>query len=178
VSRVSGESLPALCLLLFADGATFSFFTTPLLLEYGKHHPPWQVAVAGGASSALGNIVQLWLLRQALSDRWPWMRRLAPRRERLAETLSRYPSASFLALVVARATPMPDAPLKLVAAATGYPYRRYFLAILLGALPYYFALALVGNVVQIPTPWLIAVGAGLAIALIVDLWRRRGRDRS
>ena len=45
---LSPESLVVLCLLLFADGATFSFATTPLLLQYGKFHEPWQVAVFGG----------------------------------------------------------------------------------------------------------------------------------
>ena len=38
--------------------------------------------------------------------------------------------------------------------------------------------ALLGNVVKIPTPWLIGVGVALAIALIVDLWRKRGRGAS
>jgi len=32
----SADSLWAMCLLLIADGATFAFFTTPLLLRYGQ----------------------------------------------------------------------------------------------------------------------------------------------
>jgi ribonucleoside-triphosphate reductase len=169
---LSGESLLFLCLLLFVDGATFAFATTPLLLQYGKFHAPWSVAVAGGAASALGSAVQLWALRWLLASGQPWMRRFVPSREKLQATLERYPSASFVALMVARATPLPDAPLKLVAAAAGYPIPRYALAIFLGALPYYFALALIGRAVQIPN-WVIFGALGLlAVGVVADRLRR------
>jgi uncharacterized membrane protein YdjX (TVP38/TMEM64 family) len=176
---LSGESLVVLCILLFVDGATFAFATTPLLLQYGKFHEPWAVAVAGGAASALGSAVQLWILRWLLSSKQPWMRRFAPSREKLEATIDHHPSASFVALMVARATPLPDAPLKLVAAAGGYPIPRYALAIFLGALPYYFALALIGAVIEIPN-WVIfaAIGA-LAIGRARSEARRsRGAGRS
>src|SRR5262245_60443645 len=103
----------------------------------------------------------------------PWMRRFAPSQEKLTQALAKFPAASFVALMVARATPLPDAPLKLVAAAVGYSPLRYGLAIFLGALPYYYALAWVGEVVKIPT-WIL-VTASVAIVLFagVDWWRRR-----
>ena len=172
---MSPESLWILCLLLFVDGATFAFFTTPLLLQFGKFHAPWLVALAGGGASALGSVVQLLVLRWALSSNHPWTRRWTPSRDKLAATLEKYPSASFLALLLARATPLPDAPLKLVAAAVGYPAVRYGVAIFLGALPYYFVLALVGSKVKIPA-WVL-VGAGVAIVLgaLIDAWRKRRR---
>lgn len=169
------EALWVLCLLLFVDGATFAFATTPLLLEYGKFHSPWLVAVAGGAASALGSAVQLLVLRWALSARQPWMQRFAPSRARLETALARYPSASFTALMIARATPLPDAPLKLVAAAVGYPIPRYALAIFLGALPYYFALALLGRTLRIPTWILVSAAVVLGVAVLVDRFRRHGR---
>jgi membrane protein YqaA with SNARE-associated domain len=171
---VSGESLWVLCLLLFADGATFAFATTPLLLQYGKFHEPWRVAVLGGAASAAGSAFQLLVLRWALAERHPWTRRFAPSRERLAEALARYPSASFVALMVARATPLPDAPLKLVAAAVHYPIPLYGLAVFLGALPYYFALALLGRTFKIPGWILVAAAAAVALGFAIDRWRRRG----
>lgn len=169
---MSPESLWVLCLLLFVDAATFAFATTPLLLEYGKFHPPWLVAVAGGAASALGSAVQLLLLRWVLGARQPWMKRFAPSREKLEAALARYPSASFVALMIARATPLPDAPLKLVAAAAGYPIPRYALAVLLGALPYYFALAYVGRALRIPTWILFSAALLLGAGVLVDRWRR------
>ena len=170
---MTAESLWVLCVLLFLDGATFAFATTPLLLQYGKYHAPWQVALAGGGASALGSAVQLLFLRWALAANHPWMRRWTPSRERLEEALKQYPSASFVALVVARATPLPDAPLKLVAAVVEYPLALYALAIFLGALPYYYVLALVGAKVHLPTWILIAALAAIVLGVAIDRLRRR-----
>ncbi len=168
-------SLLVLCLLLFLDGATLALFTTPLLLASARHHEPWQLATAGGAASAAGSAVQLWVFRWMLESDRPWMRRFLPSREKLQETLRRYPSASFLALTLARATPLPDAPLKLVAAAVRYPIPRYLLAILLGSLPYYYVLALIGHRFEIPL-WVVLAAFGVILAgFAVDRWRARGR---
>ena len=170
---MSPESLWVLCLLLFVDGATFALFTTTLLLQYGKFHAPWMVAIAGGLASALGSAVQLLILRRLLDVDVPWLRRFTPTREKVAATLEKYPSASFLALLLARATPLPDAPLKIVAAAVRYPIPRYMLALFLGALPYYYALAWVGKKVAIPT-WILFAASGLIVlGFAIDRWRRR-----
>jgi membrane protein YqaA with SNARE-associated domain len=169
------HSLWLLCLLLFVDGATFSFATTPLLLKFGQFHEPWKVAVFGGAASAAGSVVQLLILRWALASSHPYMRRFAPSKQKLEAAYHAYPSASFLALVLARATPLPDAPLKLVAAAANYPAPLYALAVFLGALPYYFALALAGSKIHIPNWVLIAASAAIVLGFVVDRLRRRGR---
>jgi uncharacterized membrane protein YdjX (TVP38/TMEM64 family) len=164
-----------LCALLFLDGATFAFFTTPLLLHYGKFHPPWLVAITGGLASALGSAVQLLALRWLLDRDVAWLRRFTPSREKLSTAVAQYPAASFLALAVARATPLPDAPLKLVAAATRYPIPLYALALLLGALPYYFALAWLGHQFKIPLGVLLGATAAVVIGVLLDRWRRRRR---
>ena len=164
-----------LCLLLFADGATLGLFTTPLLLQYGKFHPPWQVAVAGGLASAAGSAVQMLAVRALLAANLPWLVRLTPSRERVAAALARYPSASFLTILLARATPLPDAPLKLVAAVARYPIPLYALALFLGALPYYFALAYVGHRVKIPAAVLFGATALIGLGLLLDRWRRSRR---
>jgi len=167
------DSLFVLCVLLFVDGATLALFTTPLLLQYGKFHPAWQVAVFGGFASALGSALQIIVLRWAVKSDWPWLRKFTPSREKLEQTLAKYPSASFLALAVARATPLPDAPLKLVAAVVGYPPPLYALAVFLGSLPYYFALALAGKAVKIPTWVIVASVVAIVIGFGIDQWRKR-----
>ncbi|MEO5618247.1 MAG: VTT domain-containing protein [Candidatus Eisenbacteria bacterium] len=167
------ESLAVLCALLFADGATFSFATTPLLLQYGKFHEPWRVAVFGGTASALGGVLQLLLLRWLLGASQPWMKRLAPSREKLDAALKSYPSTLFLGLVWARLTPLPDAPLKLVAAAIRYSPWRYGLAIYLGAIPYYYLLALVGKKFKIPGWVLLLAVVVIGLGAGLDFWRRR-----
>jgi len=155
------------------DAATLAFATTPLLLLYGRDHDPRAVALAGGLASALGSATQLLLLRWALATDKPWMRRLAPSRGKLEAALAQFPSASFLALVVARATPLPDAPLKLVAAAIGYPVVRYALATFLGSIPYYFVLALIGAKFKFPVWLLLAALAVIALGVGIDALRRR-----
>jgi len=166
-------SLAVLVALLFVDGATLAVFTTPLLLEYGKYHAPWKVALAGGAANALGSAVQMVLFRWALDLRHPWLSRFAPSRDKLDAALQRYHSASFVAVAVARATPLPDAPLKLVIAATRYPLWKYTLAVLLGAVPYFYVLARVGHAVKIPTRWLVAAVGLIVVGVVVDRLRRR-----
>jgi len=175
---VPGESLVVLCLLLFVDNATLAIFTTPLLLAYAPHFEPWQVGLFGAASAGAGSTIQLALFRWVLSADWPWIRRFAPSREKVERALERSPSASFLAIVVARATPLPDGPIKLVAAAGRYPLPRYFLAVLLGGIPYFALLAWLGHEFPIP-PW--ALGALIvlvALVFLVERWRQRGRQAS
>jgi len=173
--RMHAESLPFLCLLLFVDGATFSFATTFLLLHYGRLHAPWEVAVIGGLASALGGIVQLLGLRWVLHESQPWMKRFAPSREKLDQAVKSYPSTMFLALFWARLTPLPDAPLKLAAAATGYAPWKYGIAIYLGAVPYYFLLALAGSKLRIPGWVLVAAAIAIALGFGFDFWRRHRR---
>ena len=168
-----GTSLWLMCLLLFAEGGTLAFLTTPTLLYFSKYHAPWSVALAGSGSSALGSAVQLLLLRWALASGRSWMQRWAASRAKLEAALERYPSATFLALLLARATPLPDAPLKLVAALVGYPVWLYCVAVLLGALQYYWVLALVGKRFQIPNWMLLAAVAAIALGFLLDWLRRR-----
>jgi uncharacterized membrane protein YdjX (TVP38/TMEM64 family) len=163
-----------MCLLLIVDGASFAFFTTPLLLHYGRLHPAWQVALAGSVSSALGSVLQLLALRWALRSGKPWMRRFAPSQEKLTRTLATYPAASFVAGWRARHAPAGRAA-KLVAAAVGYSPALYGLAILLGALPYYFALAWVGQVIRIPSWILVTAAVAIVVGAGLDYWRKRRR---
>lgn len=168
-------SLPVLCLLLFVDNATFAALTTPLLLAYAPRFEPWQVGVFGAMSAGAGSTVQLLLFRWILGSDWAWVKRFAPSREKVAKALALSPSASFLAILLARATPLPDGPIKLVAAAGHYPLPRYFLAVLLGGIPYFALLAWLGHEFPIP-PWvLLGLVLLIAIVFLIERWRRRGR---
>ena len=167
-------SLWVFSLAMFVDGATFAFATTLLLILYAPHHGPWKLALVGSLASALGSAIQFHVLRLVLDSGHRWLHRFAPSREKLAAALSRNPSASFLTILVARATPLPDAPVKLVAAAGRYPVRLYFLAILLGALPYYFVLAYLARKAsdlarQFRVPWWVVVAAFALVGLGVGL---------
>lgn len=170
--------LPLLCLLLFVDNATLAAFSTPLLLAYAPRFEPWQVGLFGAASAGAGSTVQMLLFRWILATDWPWAKRFAPSRDRVEKTLAGSPHASFLAILIARATPLPDAPVKLVAAAGRYPLPRYFLAVLLGGIPYFALLAWLGHEFPVP-PWaLLALVLLLALVFLFERWRKRGRPQS
>jgi uncharacterized membrane protein YdjX (TVP38/TMEM64 family) len=170
-------SLPVLCLLLFVDNATTASFTTPLLLTYAPRFEPWQVGVFGATAAGAGSTLQLILFRWILGRDWRWTRKLTPSRERIAQALANSPSASFLAILFARATPLPDGPIKLVAAAGNYPLPRYFLAVVLGGTPYFAVLAWLGHEFPVP-PWILLV---LVVVIVLgfafERWRKRGRPR-
>jgi len=167
--------LPLLCLLLFVDNSTFAALSTPLLLLYAPRFEPWQVGVFGAASAAAGSTVQLILFRWILGTNWGWVKRFAPSRDRVQKALAESPSASFLAIALARATPLPDGPIKIVAAAGRYPLPRYFLALLLGGIPYFALLAWLGHEFPVP-PWvLLLIVLGIALVFLFERWRRRGR---
>ena len=168
-------SLPLLCLLLFLDNSTFSMLTTPLLLLYAPKFEPWQVGVFGATAAGAGSTVQILIFRWILGTKWAWVKRFSPSRDIVEKALAGSPSASFLAILIARATPLPDGPIKLVAAAGRYPLPRYFLAVLLGGIPYFALLAWLGHEFPIP-PWvllLIVVVVGLIFGF--ERWRRLAR---
>jgi len=170
-------TLLAVYLLVFLDGVTLGAATNVLIIEAGKSHAAWGLAVFGGLASALGAMVQLVVLRWLLSTEHPWARRLAPSQEKLKAAMERYRRASFLALVVVRATPVPDLPLKLVAAAGGYPIALYGLAVWLGALPYYYLLARIGHAFQPPLWGIVAAFVFIALVGWLESLRRRRKAR-
>ena len=168
-------SLPMLCLVLFLDNATTASFTTPLLLTYAPKFQPWQVGVFGATAAGLGSTVQLLMFRWILNSRWRWAQKLAPSRDRVEQALKASPSASFLAILIARATPLPDGPIKLIVAAGRYPLPRYLLAVVLGGIPYFALLAWLGHEFPVP-PWiLLLVVVAIALVFLFESWRKRGR---
>ena len=168
-------SLPALCALLFLDNATVAVLSTPPLLTYAPRFVPWQVGLFGAAAAAAGSTLQMVLFRWILDSDLPWVKRFAPSRDRVEKALAGSPHATFLALAFARATPLPDGPIKLVAAAGRYPLPRYFLALLLGGIPYFSLLAWLGHEFPIP-PWVILlIVVGVAVVFLFERWRKRVR---
>jgi uncharacterized membrane protein YdjX (TVP38/TMEM64 family) len=153
-------------------------FSTPLLLAYAPRFEPWQVGVFGAAAAGAGSTLQLQLFRWVLATDWGWVKRFAPSRDRVEQALAASPSASFLAIVLARATPLPDAPIKLIVATGRYPLPRYFVAVLLGGIPYFALLSWLGHEFPIP-PWILVVLV-LVVALLfaIERWRKRARPKA
>jgi uncharacterized membrane protein YdjX (TVP38/TMEM64 family) len=136
------------------------------------------VGVFGAASAGAGSTVQLLLFRWLLGTDWAWVKRFAPSRDRVEKALAASPHASFFAILLARATPLPDGPIKLVAAAGRYPLPRYFVAVLLGGIPYFALLAWLGHEFPVP-PWvLLALVVVVVLVFLFERWRKRARPQA
>jgi uncharacterized membrane protein YdjX (TVP38/TMEM64 family) len=164
-------------LYLFVDALLFPLASTVYVAYMGQKHAPLLVAVLGALGTAGGSVVQYLGVRALLrrSDRLPgWLRRW---KERIETTVQTSSHATFWALFVIYATPLGAGPLRLIAAAGGYPLWRFALAIGLGCLPYYFALAWFGHAVKLPT-WVYVAAALAILGLALAQWlARRARPK-
>jgi uncharacterized membrane protein YdjX (TVP38/TMEM64 family) len=164
-------------LYLFVDALAFPLASTVYVAYLGTVHPPVVVAILGALGTAGGSVGQYLVVRALLTRPRglpAWLVRLRGRLERAVDAGS---AATFWALFVIYATPLGAGPLRLVAAAGGYPLPRFALAILLGCLPYYFALAWLGDALRLPA-WVYAVLIVAVLAVGLAQWLvRRGRVR-
>jgi uncharacterized membrane protein YdjX (TVP38/TMEM64 family) len=161
-------------LYLFVDALLVPIASTLYVAYMGARHAPLLVAVVGALATAGGSIVQYMFVRWLVARpalQWPWLVRL---RERVVAAVAAGGGhATFWTLFVIYATPLGAGPLRLVAAVGGYPLPRFALAIFLGCLPYYAAVAWLGALVKLPA-W--AYGAMVAVAIGATVIAvRRGR---
>lgn len=161
---------------LFVEALALPLGSTFYIAYLGARHPPLVVAIVGALGTAGGSAVQYLAVRWLLARPKhipPWLARL---RVRLETSVRGVGAAAFWTLFVIYATPLGAGPLKLVAAAAGYPLPKFTLAIGLGCLPYYFALAYLGERFELPG-WVYVLAIGGVLVLGVGQWllhRRRG----
>jgi len=172
------DHLAVFFLYLFVDALFFPLASTVYVAYMGERHAPWLVAGLGAVATTGGSVAQYLAVRWLLSRprlQWGWLVRL---RARLTGMLSGARHATFLALFVIYATPLGAGPLRIAAAAGGYPLVRFAGAILLGCLPYYAVVAWLGRAVKLPA-WVYAVAMVGIIAFAALLWMgRRMRERA
>jgi uncharacterized membrane protein YdjX (TVP38/TMEM64 family) len=162
---------------LFVDALLLPLASTVYVAYAGTKHAPALVAFAGASATTLGSIVQYLLVRWIVtrpSGLPGWLVRL---RTRVEEAMDSGRTATFWTLFVIYATPLGAGPLRLIAAAGGFPLPRFALAIFLGCLPYYFALAWFGRAVRLPT-WVYASAIIAIVALAAaQFLARRAQGR-
>ena len=76
----------------------------------------------------------------------------------------------FLTIVIAGFTPVPFFIFKFIAFAAQYPLFRYQSALLVGRLPRYYLLALVGELIEIPKWIIVGVFIGMFLIYLVNGW--------
>ena len=73
----------------------------------------------------------------------------------------------FWALVLVGLTPLPFYPIKFLSIGDKYPLKRYLLALVVGRLPRYWALAYLGNKFRFPIWSLVAIAVAILLVTII-----------
>jgi membrane protein YqaA with SNARE-associated domain len=127
----------------------------PVLLAYGRVHPPLIVAVVSTLASipveAVNYLGYRWLLD---SNR---LRRVREASTRVTRLFARQP---FLTCLLVAATPVPDWSARILGALARYSSWRFLVAFALGRLPLFWALAAAGSLVRLDG----SAAAGLVVA--------------
>ncbi len=166
------DQLAVFVAYLFVDALALPIASTLYVAYMGERHAPWLVAVLGALGTTAGSVAQYLVVRWLLAHptlQWGWLVRA---RTRVIGLVGDSGHATFWALFVIYATPLGAGPLRLIAAAGGYPLPKFAAAIALGCLPYYAAVAWLGKAVQLPA-WVYAVGIVATVAIVVVAWMSR-----
>lgn len=136
----------------------------PGVLFIATFYAPLGVALAATIGSAIGSISDYALVETAL--RHPTIDR-ARSRGVIAWAIRWFQRAPFAIVFACSLVPfLPISVIRVLAPASRYSFRRYFIAGLLGRLPRFYALAYLAHVAQLPAWIMIAVTlATLAVAL-------------
>jgi len=157
---------------LFVDAFLFPLASSLYVAYFGAQHTALSTALLGACATTLGSVGQYLVVRAIVTRPRGlpgWLVRL---RGRIENALTGSTHATFWALFVIYATPLGAGPLRIVAAAGGFPLGRFALAIFLGCLPYYFALAWLGRTVHLPL-WVYVAAVLAALALGAAQWLSR-----
>jgi uncharacterized membrane protein YdjX (TVP38/TMEM64 family) len=157
---------------LFVDALAFPLASTVYVAYFGTHHAAAWTALIGALGTTLGSVVQYVVVRGLVTRPRHLPGWLVRWRDRIEKGIAGTTNATFWALFVIYATPLGAGPLRLVAAAGGFPLGRFALAIFLGCVPYYFALAWFGHSVHLPG-WVYAAAVLALLGLGAAQWLSR-----
>ena len=161
-------------LYLFVDALAVPLASTLYVAYMGSRHAPLLVAGIAAAATTAGSIAQYLIVRWLIVHpalQWPWLVKL---RARIVAAVGSGGNATFWALFVIYATPLGAGPMRLVAAVAGYPLARFAGAILLGSVPFYIAVAYLGNVIRLPLWAYGAMIVAMIVFMVVAFRMRRG----
>lgn len=140
--------------------------TTPYVIGMGKVFHPGVVALVG----ALGNCAAAYLEYRGL--RWLFSKTELRQRLATSQVYQRFAHfferAAFASLVLTGVAAIPFEPFRIAAILINYSLGKYLLAVLIGRIPRYYLIALIGAVYQIPTRYLIAMVAALMLVPLLS----------
>lgn|GEM_PF-910857 len=145
----------------------------PGLLYVAQYYPPWAVALAGTAGTAIAACVDYPVVQRAFKH--PKLQRARHTRAYAAAVrwLMRYP---FATVFLFAATPLPVYVVRVLAPASGYPLWRYTLATALGRYPRYLVVAYFGHFIHLPGWSLLLMFALMVGGMLWAAYRTRGEN--
>jgi membrane protein YqaA with SNARE-associated domain len=131
----------------------------PGLLYFAEFYSPWSLAIAGALGAAVGACTDYWIMNIALrpaGDEPGGKLKQSIERLRNAEHSQKairwFLRRPFVTTFVFALTPLPMHFVRVLAPASGYSRNRYVLAIVLGCMPRFYLVALLGHQLSLP-PW-------------------------
>jgi membrane protein YqaA with SNARE-associated domain len=120
----------------------------PGVLYVARFYPPWEIAIAATAASAVVAFADYGLVEAAMRHPRVQGARDARLMRWAVRWMTRYPFAIIVAFSLVPVLPI--SVIRALAPLSGYPLRRYIAAMVVGRLPRFYLLAWLGQVILIP----------------------------
>lgn len=140
--------------------SVFPFPHEPAVLFFAQFYDPLWIALAATAGSIIASFSDYALVGAALHTRALAGTRNSRVFKWAVGRMQRWP---FAIVVLFSFLPLPISVIRVLAPASGYPIGRYIVAQLVGRLPRFYILALIGQALVVPT-WVL-----LALTLLIPL---------
>jgi membrane protein YqaA with SNARE-associated domain len=148
----------------------------PMLFAAARDYPPGLVALTGTAGCIVAIVLDYALIGWFVTRRLVRTELEDSRAVRVAQRV--FGKAPFVLIVASALLPVPFYPVKILAIAGDYPLRRFITALILGRIPRFWFLAMVGDRLQASNSALGSFGAALALIAGWGIWRTIRRNRA
>jgi len=135
----------------------------PAVLFFAQFYEPLPIAIAATIGSVIATFADYAMVGAAMRTRVLAGTRSSPLFQWATRWMRRYP---FALIVLFSFTPLPISVIRILAPAIEYPIPRYIAAQLVGRLPRFYILAMIGHAVHIPG-WILLALVALLIGSVV-----------
>ena len=144
----------------------------PVILEAAKWEPVWAVTAVATAGYMYTEYINWHVYSWVLG-----LERLARLRSRPAVrwSVALFGYSPFWMIVIAAVTPLPFWPARVLAILYRYPLWRFMLATVVGRVPGFFAYAWFGDLVSVPT-WFLVASIVVPAAVVIGIRLLRGQS--
>jgi ribonucleoside-triphosphate reductase len=147
----------------------------PALFAAAKTAPPAAVALAGTLGCVVAIVLDYALIGWFANRNFVRTELDDSRGFRAAQRF--FGRAPFFLILLSALLPVPFYPVKILAIVRDYPLARFIVALVLGRLPRFYALALGGQKIQAPDSALVSAGVTLGLFAAWGVWRTVRRNR-